>query len=88
MAEIYRALKNKGYISAVCHMCGNESPPLAFDHGIGIWVSPFDLVKTPDRTQEVVDKFDKLLRWKIEYQKATCPGCRTDAEKEKATTGL
>lgn len=75
MAEIYRALINKGFIAAVCHICGKESVPLAFDHGIGVWVSPFDLVRTVDRTSEVVDKFNRALHWRIEYQKATCPEC-------------
>lgn len=85
MAEIYRALVNKGFIAAVCHTCGKESHPLAFDHGIGVWSTTFDLVKGPDRTQEVVDKFAKI-RWLIEYQKATCPDCRKDKDAQKKET--
>lgn len=87
MAEIYRALINMGYLAAICSKCGERSVPLAFEHGIGVWSTPFDLVKGPDRTQEVVDKFAKI-GWLLEYQKATCPGCRTNAAKEKPTTGL
>jgi len=83
MAE-YRPLINKGWLAAICCVCGKESLPLSFDHGIGVWVTPFDLIKSPDRTQEVVDKFARI-NWLIEYKRATCPQCRTDSNAKKET---
>ena len=74
----YRPLVPKSLMAAVCFKCGARSMDLAFDHGIGVWVTPFDLIRTEDRTSEVVAAFGKH-GWLIEYHKATCPECQTNA---------
>ncbi len=79
MADLYRALINKGWLSACCCVCGGQSVPLSFDHGISVWPTPMDLLRGPDRTREVVEKFAKI-GWLIEHQKATCPQCRSDKD--------
>ncbi len=82
MTDIYRPLISKGWLAASCCICGQQSVPLSFDHGISVWPTPMDLLKGPDKTREVVDKFAKL-GWLIEYQKATCPNCRGDRDAPK-----
>lgn len=78
MHDIYRPLISKSWLAAACETCGQESPPLCFDHNIGVWPSPLDLLKTQDKTNEVVARF-KTLGWLIEHKKATCPECQGKA---------